>query len=52
MTRVAALLNSPNLASPRVAQKSGFQAEGHLRSSLELDGHRADALVYSLLASP
>lgn len=49
--RVEALIDVRNVASRRVAEKSGFRSEGHLRSYLELDGQPADALVYSLLES-
>jgi [ribosomal protein S5]-alanine N-acetyltransferase len=51
MIRVEALLDPDNIASRRVIEKSGFRPEGHLRSYLELDGHPADALAYSLLHS-
>ncbi len=51
MIRVEALLDPSNIASRRVVEKSGFRPEGHLRSYLELDGHPADALAYSLLQS-
>jgi len=49
--RVEALLDLHNIASRRVVEKSGFQSEGHLRLYLHLNGHRADALAYSLLQS-
>ncbi len=51
MIRVEALLDPHNIASRRVVEKSGFRPEGHLRCYLEFDGHRADALAYSLLDS-
>lgn len=47
--RVEALLDPRNVASRRVIEKSGFQPEGQLRLYMNLDGHPADALVYSLL---
>ena len=47
--RVEALLEPTNFASRRVVEKSGFQSEGQLRLYMNLDGHPADALVYSLL---
>lgn len=49
MIRVEALLDPRNESSRRVAEKSGFRREGHLRLYLELDGEPTDALVYSLL---
>jgi [ribosomal protein S5]-alanine N-acetyltransferase len=48
MIRVEALLDPDNTASRRVIEQSGFRPEGHLRSYLELEGHPADALAYSL----
>jgi [ribosomal protein S5]-alanine N-acetyltransferase len=38
-----------NVASQRVAERSGFQREGVLRSYAEVDGRRVDAVFYSLL---
>jgi RimJ/RimL family protein N-acetyltransferase len=51
VNRVEALLDPRNVGSRRVVEKSGFHAEGHLRSYLELDDQTTDALVFSLLAS-
>ena len=46
------LWTSPeNTASQRVAERSGFQREGVLRSYGEVDGRRVDAVFYSLLPS-
>jgi hypothetical protein len=38
-----------NTASQRVAERSGFQREGVLRSYNEVDGCREDAVSFSLL---
>jgi hypothetical protein len=38
-----------NTASQRVAERSGFQREGILRSYHEVDGRREDAVFFSLL---
>jgi hypothetical protein len=35
----------------RVGKNSGFQPEGQLQLYLKLNGHRVDALAYSLLRS-
>jgi [ribosomal protein S5]-alanine N-acetyltransferase len=44
------LWTSPeNKASQRVAERSGFRREGVLRSYHVVDGHREDAVVFSLL---
>lgn len=51
MIRIEALVERHNVASRRVVEKSGFRAEGQLRSYLNLDGHTTDAQVYSLLQS-
>ena len=53
MARIEALVEPDNLASLRVVEKAGFVREGLLRAYLgpEPDGGRADAYVYSLLAS-
>jgi [ribosomal protein S5]-alanine N-acetyltransferase len=39
-----------NTASQRVAEHSGFQREGVLRSYQEIDGRREDAVFFSLLS--
>ena len=51
LARVEALVVPDNVASQRVLEKAGFRREGHLRSYLELERQRADALIYSLLPS-
>lgn len=51
LVRVEALVVPDNIASQRVLEKAGFQREGHLRSYLVFERHRADALIYSLLPS-
>jgi RimJ/RimL family protein N-acetyltransferase len=38
-----------NVASQRLAERSGFQQEGRERRSIWLHGRRADALLWSLL---
>jgi RimJ/RimL family protein N-acetyltransferase len=44
------LLTEPsNEGSQRVAERSGFQREGVLRSYGEIDGRRIDYIVFSLL---
>ena len=40
-----------NVASQRVAERSGYVKEGVLRSYRERNGHRFDAVFYSLLPS-
>ena len=44
-----ALVEVRNVASHRVV-KRGLRREGHLHSYLVVDGHRAEALICSLLA--
>lgn len=39
-----------NIGSQRVAEKVGFQREGHLRSRILLHGRRVDARLYSLVS--
>jgi RimJ/RimL family protein N-acetyltransferase len=52
IVRIEALVEPANVASQRVVERAGFTREGLLRAYLEvaLDGERADAYVYSLLA--
>ena len=40
-----------NTASMRVLETAGFQREGYLRSYLAIGDGRADAYIYSLLAT-
>ena len=40
-----------NLASQRVAERSGFQREGLLRSNDEIGGRRVDSVLYARLPS-
>ena len=47
--RIEALFDPCNVATRRVGENSGFRPEGQLRLYLELNGHRVDALAYSLL---
>jgi RimJ/RimL family protein N-acetyltransferase len=49
--RVEAFVELDNIASQRVLEANGFQREGRLRSYLSFPDRRADALIYSLLAS-
>ena len=53
IVRIEALVEPHNIASQRVVEGAGFSREGLLRAYLEpeLDGNRADAYVYSLLAA-
>jgi [ribosomal protein S5]-alanine N-acetyltransferase len=53
MARIEALVEPDNVASQRVVERAGFVREGLLRAYLEphLDGERADAYVYSLIAA-
>ena len=49
--RLALEVEVENVASQRVAQRSGFRCEGRMLSHLQRrDGTRADVLVYGLLA--
>jgi [ribosomal protein S5]-alanine N-acetyltransferase len=52
IVRIEALVEPQNVASQRVVEAAGFTREGLLRAYLEpqLDGARADAYVYSLIA--
>lgn len=47
--RLEALVEPENVASQRVLEASGFQAEGVLRSYLAFRTRRADAISFSLL---
>jgi len=49
--RLELLVEPDNLASHRVAERAGFRAEGVLRSYEELQGRRADLIMYALLAT-
>jgi ribosomal-protein-alanine N-acetyltransferase len=51
LQRVEAVVEVGNAASRRVLETNGFQREGRLRSYLSFDDRRADALMYSLLAT-
>jgi len=47
------LLTEPaNLASQRVAERTGFRRIALLPSNAEKDGHRVDHMVFSLLPGP
>jgi RimJ/RimL family protein N-acetyltransferase len=50
--RLQLMTDPENVASQRVAERCGFQREGHLRSNLVIlhSGERRDTLVYGLLA--
>jgi [ribosomal protein S5]-alanine N-acetyltransferase len=50
LARVGLLTEPSNEASLRVAERSGFQREGLLRSYAEIDGRRVDYVCFSLLA--
>lgn len=51
LARLELTADPENLASQRVAERCGFQREGHLRSHLVVrhSGERRDSLVYGLL---
>jgi [ribosomal protein S5]-alanine N-acetyltransferase len=49
--RLEALVDPGNAASIRVLEGAGFRREGLLRSYMEFEGHRGDALLYALLES-
>lgn len=51
LARVGLSSEVSNHASQRVAERSGFQKEGILRSLTEIDGRRADCFIFSLLPS-
>ncbi|HSD00798.1 MAG TPA: GNAT family protein [Gaiellales bacterium] len=46
-----AVVEVGNPASQRVVETNGLRREGRLRSYLSFEDRRADALVYSLLAT-
>jgi ribosomal-protein-alanine N-acetyltransferase len=50
--RLEAMVFAWNPASMRVLEKSGFQREGVLRSSVERDGSIIDAVMYARVRSP
>ena len=47
----SAFVEPSNTASMRVLESAGFQREGYLRSYLAIGDGRADAYIYSLLAT-
>jgi len=49
--RVEAVVEVGNAASQRVVETNGVRREGRLRSYLSFEDRRADALMYSLLAT-
>jgi [ribosomal protein S5]-alanine N-acetyltransferase len=49
--RLEALVDPGNAASIRVLEGAGFRQEGLLRSYMEFEGRRGDALLYALLES-
>jgi RimJ/RimL family protein N-acetyltransferase len=49
LERVQLKIDPRNAASIRVAEKSGYQREGLLRSAVTVRGHRTDVFVYSRL---
>lgn len=49
LTRLELSTSPDNVASQRVAERSGFQCEGVLRSYHEVGGRREDAVFFSLL---
>jgi RimJ/RimL family protein N-acetyltransferase len=51
LARLGLSTEPSNHASQRVAERSGFQREGILRSFNEIDGRRVDCVIFSLLLS-
>ena len=51
LARVEAFVEPSNTASMRILESAGFQREGYLRSYLAIGDGRADAHIYSLLAT-
>jgi RimJ/RimL family protein N-acetyltransferase len=51
LARLQIFSDVENPASQAVAERAGFTREGVLRSYSELDGHRYDAVIFSLLPS-
>jgi ribosomal-protein-alanine N-acetyltransferase len=51
VNRLEALVDPGNAASIRVLEGAGFHREGLLRSYMDVEGHRGDALLYALLES-
>jgi RimJ/RimL family protein N-acetyltransferase len=51
VNRLEALVDPGNAASIRVLEGAGFRREGLLRSYMDVEGHRGDALLYALLES-
>ena len=49
VARLDLLTQPENIASQRVAERAGFRREAVLRSYIELNGRRHDAVVFSLL---
>lgn len=49
VARLDVLTQPENVASQRVAERAGFRREAVLRSYIELNGRRHDAVVFSLL---
>lgn len=49
LARLQVLAEPSNVASQGVAERSGFQREGVLRSYVEIDGRRVDYVVFSRL---
>jgi RimJ/RimL family protein N-acetyltransferase len=50
LARIELRINPNNAASIRVAEKTGYQREGLLRSAMDIRGNRIDICVYSRLA--
>ena len=51
IARIQLRINPDNSASIRVAEKTGYQREGLLRSAMDIRGNRVDVFVYSRLAT-
>ena len=51
LSRIQLRINPHNAASIRVAEKTGYQREGLLRSAMDIRGNRVDVLVYSRLVT-
>jgi ribosomal-protein-serine acetyltransferase len=51
LLRIEIVVATPNVASQRVAEKSGAMLEGVLRNRLVIEGRAYDAMMYSVIPS-
>lgn len=47
--RIQATSSPENIPSHRVLEKAGYQKEGLMRKNMQLDNHRRDSLMFSLI---